>query len=107
MTVLKLTIAFLVGFLLAAVIGMQRNEHVKVAYMPEDIHYQVITVDNTWPDQFYCDSYTVINDGAGLNLPTYWTLDLSKTPFGLAKWTFHNTPLIWDNVDSQIREIVR
>ena len=107
MIVLKAAIAFVLGFLLAAFIGMQRNLQVKVVYMPEDIRYQIITVDNTWPDQFYCSSYEVINDGAGLNLPTYWTLDLSKTPMGLAKWTFHNKPLIWNDVNSTIREIVR
>jgi len=92
-------------FILFAFIGIGRNLQVKVNEMPGDIKYQIVTFDNTWPDQFYCADY--INLGTGFRLETYWTLEIGKYPLASSKWVYHPETLTWANVDSVIREIKR
>ena len=103
----KIVFGYVGLMVLFAIIGMTRNLQVKVDQMPPAIKYQIVTYENTWPDQFYASDYSKVGGGTGFRLENYWTFEPSKHFLGAGKWVFHSEPLEWENVNSIIRELVR
>ena len=94
-------------FFILGMILMARDRYEKIAKMPAEIRYEVAILNtNDWPDRFYSASYPGAS-GSDIVLPAFWTFEISKHPFGISKWVFHDAEIKINKDNASIQEIIR